>query len=248
MFNESVLQLLPKGWMYNNAIAHLVEEYIAHSKIVVLNSRGEATIYNEDKGHWKGGVWFSNHTYSYFRTEYKKNREYYGTDYSSDYGYKSNTDGTWWVGNKHRRYVLNGVVQTTGVSGILEQYDDILKKWRPYNIHIANYVEGKETEVKEKDHSDVGAKSTPSTTLGVVGKVIPMIGYDKSKEVCDTMFECDWCNGIKTEDEVQVVAVNGKRSLMCKLCKAELGHIEGVVVLNYADKEEVAQSSASTRQ
>jgi hypothetical protein len=41
----------------------LAESFIGFSKIVLLNGEGEHEIYNEAKGHWNSGVWFSNNSY-----------------------------------------------------------------------------------------------------------------------------------------------------------------------------------------
>lgn len=62
MFNELVLQKLPEGWYDSPGIDILIENYISFSKLVVLHRRdgGEMQIYNERKGTWENGVWFSN--------------------------------------------------------------------------------------------------------------------------------------------------------------------------------------------
>jgi len=61
MFNELVLQKLPDGWTGNEAIKLMIEEYIGFSKLAVLDKRSrEITLFNETKGSWKGGIWYSN--------------------------------------------------------------------------------------------------------------------------------------------------------------------------------------------
>jgi hypothetical protein len=62
-FNQNVLRVLPKGWNGNSGIKKLIEDFIRHSKIVVLNIDGDFNIYNESKGHWVEGVWYSNDSY-----------------------------------------------------------------------------------------------------------------------------------------------------------------------------------------
>jgi len=69
LFNDKVLRKLNEGWMDREEIKLLVEQMIAHSKLVVLNLDGDIQIYNEDKGNWKDGIWFSN--YSYKETTYQ---------------------------------------------------------------------------------------------------------------------------------------------------------------------------------
>ena len=63
LFNESVLRVLPKNWNQNSGIKKLIEEFISYSKLAVLNLDGEVNIYNENKGEWVDGVWYSNSSY-----------------------------------------------------------------------------------------------------------------------------------------------------------------------------------------
>lgn len=70
LFNEKVLQKLPDDWMFNEGIRKLVEDFISTSKIVAMNIDGDVTIFNEEKGVWDGGIWFSN-------TSYKERVVYY---------------------------------------------------------------------------------------------------------------------------------------------------------------------------
>jgi hypothetical protein len=63
LFNEKVLQKLPIGWNHNEAIRTLVEDFISHSKLVTMNIEGDIQIFNENKGQWEGGCWFSNSSY-----------------------------------------------------------------------------------------------------------------------------------------------------------------------------------------
>jgi len=46
----------------------LIEEYIGYSKLTFLDTSNKLYIYNEDKGEWFEGVWFSNTGHK----EYKK--------------------------------------------------------------------------------------------------------------------------------------------------------------------------------
>ena len=36
---------------------------IGESKVVVMSGDGKAVLFNEKKGHWDKGVWYSNHSY-----------------------------------------------------------------------------------------------------------------------------------------------------------------------------------------
>lgn len=74
LFNEKVLQKLPKDFMKNEAILKLIEEFIGHSKIAILDIKGNVTIYNDKKGSWVDSIWYSNDSY--------KERTYPITTYS----------------------------------------------------------------------------------------------------------------------------------------------------------------------
>ena len=63
LFNELVLQELPKGWEKNKAIGTLIEDFIGSSKLVTLNIKGEVTIFNSSKGEWVDECWYSNASY-----------------------------------------------------------------------------------------------------------------------------------------------------------------------------------------
>lgn len=66
-FNEEVLKPLVNKWgnlaMFEPAIKHLVEQRIGYSKLIFLDKNGNADIFNEDKGVWDTGVWYSNSSY-----------------------------------------------------------------------------------------------------------------------------------------------------------------------------------------
>lgn len=63
MFNEEILRTLPKDWINNKAVKFLIEDFIGNSKLVFMDVNGKVRIFNEGKGHWKDGVWFSNKSY-----------------------------------------------------------------------------------------------------------------------------------------------------------------------------------------
>ena len=69
LFNEKILKGLPDDWFYNESIKTLIEDFIGFSKLAVLTIDGDVDIFNEEKGTWIGGNWFSN-------TSYKKRVKY----------------------------------------------------------------------------------------------------------------------------------------------------------------------------
>jgi len=88
---------LPVGWLDNQAITWLVEEFIGASKLVFLTTEKAAAetmyIINEDLGSWNdsGDTWFSNHSCEV--------RALSGYFYSSG-AYPKRTG--WWTGNEDR--------------------------------------------------------------------------------------------------------------------------------------------------
>lgn len=66
-FNEEVLQPLVEKFgrncIHNPALKELIEDRIGYSKLVFLDANGKYEIYNESKGVWDAGVWYSNTSY-----------------------------------------------------------------------------------------------------------------------------------------------------------------------------------------
>lgn len=85
LFIESYLNGIDKHTlMHNKAVHGLIEKCIGHNnKFVLLDNNGFYKIINEDAGHWKDNVWYSN--YSYVKPSYSKTRTVY--PYGSFYGY-----------------------------------------------------------------------------------------------------------------------------------------------------------------
>ena len=82
MFNDLVLKKLPDDFIRNSAITSLIEEAIGTSKLVFLDNKGQYLISNETLGDWDGNVWYSNATYKWGYTYYKKPA--YGYSFGSD--------------------------------------------------------------------------------------------------------------------------------------------------------------------
>lgn len=66
-FNEVILKPIVKQFgkaaLWKPYIKTLIESKIGYSKLVFLDSRGNYNIYNELKGSWDSGVWYSNNSY-----------------------------------------------------------------------------------------------------------------------------------------------------------------------------------------
>lgn len=100
-FNELILKKLPNNFLSNHAIIDLIENYIGYSKLVFLDSDNNASILNEDLGHWDAlDNWYSNNSYqcSYTKTKvtkaktYQIDADYYNTAYYNDTDNCANCD------------------------------------------------------------------------------------------------------------------------------------------------------------
>ena len=86
LFNQLILQKLPKDFTRNEAILNLIAQYIDYSKLIFLDSADNWTIVNEDLGKWDGDNWYSNDSYLCSPAPTKKSKNY--SDYYY-YGYES---------------------------------------------------------------------------------------------------------------------------------------------------------------
>jgi hypothetical protein len=86
LFNQLILQKLPKDFTRNEAITNLIAQYIDYSKLIFLDSADNWTIINEDLGEWNGDNWYSNKSYL-CSTPHKKSSKGYDYYY---YGYDEN--------------------------------------------------------------------------------------------------------------------------------------------------------------
>jgi glutamine amidotransferase len=92
MFNKEIMKELPYGWEKSKGVRRLIEEFICINVIIdgrvcVLNVDGTFTIFNEDKGHWFNGIWWSN---DYYKTKRTVKQDWHGVGYSN--GYVSGTE------------------------------------------------------------------------------------------------------------------------------------------------------------
>lgn len=84
-FVENVINALSFDLL--KASEKLVEGYLEGNKVLVMSPTGEVVIFNEDRGHWKDGVWYSNDGYHDWKySTYMGKR--YGLDDMSDYDWK----------------------------------------------------------------------------------------------------------------------------------------------------------------
>jgi predicted glutamine amidotransferase len=127
MFNDTVLKQLPENWFYSPGLKTLVEHYIKHSKIVVMNNKGEVSIFNEKLGEWADGVWYSNTGYKSVKVihlpYYANNRNRYTRTYLDD--------GSWLLDGKRYRWNRDAVCS--------ERYDDVKKMWRLWDNTAEKY-------------------------------------------------------------------------------------------------------------
>jgi len=72
IFFAEYLAKLPVGWQNEQYLLDLVSDYIAGSKIAVIDRIGRATVVRRGDGVEQGGIWFSNNTFrSFYQTTFK---------------------------------------------------------------------------------------------------------------------------------------------------------------------------------
>ena len=90
-FNENILQKLVGKWgnlsLFEDPIVNLIEGRIGYSKLIMLDRHGNHKIFNEEKGEWSSGVWYSN-------TSYKPKPKYKQSNFNWD-RYKWNTGSSY---------------------------------------------------------------------------------------------------------------------------------------------------------
>ena len=67
LFNEDIVQPFVRKWgnleIFEDPIKKLIENRIGYSKLIFMDNHGNTKIFNEDKGEWFEGVWYSNTGY-----------------------------------------------------------------------------------------------------------------------------------------------------------------------------------------
>ena len=71
IFNEHILKNLPDDFLNYAGNVELIKNYITSSKLLFMDSYGQVTIINEDKGNWLKDNWFSNYSYCYSGQSYE---------------------------------------------------------------------------------------------------------------------------------------------------------------------------------
>lgn len=154
LFNDKVLKNLGKGWQKSPAIKLLLEKFLVGSKLITLNVDNEYQIFNEEAGHWKEGVWYSNHSYSYNRvttyrtpgalvpTVYGKKKDSTEPYYLCDgCGMRQDSDGTTFFLSKGEPFCYcKDCVTVAYFNGTVNLTDKVGK--RQYNRAMAGYKYG----------------------------------------------------------------------------------------------------------
>jgi glutamine amidotransferase len=81
----------------------LIEHTIGYSKLVTIHNDGSVIIFNEDSGHWRNGVWYSNDSYKPYKAASANptnlvpaKYDYYGKSSKLSEGYdESALDDSW---------------------------------------------------------------------------------------------------------------------------------------------------------
>ena len=141
-FNEYILKGLPDKWWDNNSILTLVEHMVGQGRVIFLHSDMSYLIINEEKGHWKDGMWFSNHDYHVYRRANNQLDSYYkwlqsdelsmgGNHFSA---VKTQFIEVYTCGTRKTVYVYkNGTKKTFNYSEVDRHIKTIVYKNVPYN-------------------------------------------------------------------------------------------------------------------
>ena len=87
--NKYLKQFRNKDLLHNRALTEYIAENIGdNNKFVFLNNKGEYNIINEEVGHWKDGVWYSNNSYEGYATIYGNGYYDWDDDDELDYYYR----------------------------------------------------------------------------------------------------------------------------------------------------------------
>lgn len=101
IFKNNILDKLPKDFMNNSAILQLIYEYIgAGSKLLFMSGNGDVKVFNESKGYWDSGIWYSNGGYKQYPLTYS-------TGYTRNYNHWGN--GVAWMEDDD--YYNDGIVK-----------------------------------------------------------------------------------------------------------------------------------------
>jgi len=137
-FNENVLQKLVSKWgnlaLFQDPIIDLIEGRIGYSKLVMLDRHGNHKIFNEEKGHWDNGVWYSN-------TSYKPKPKYEQSQFSwdkYDWGRKSKYTPKHLTHSVSPEPIAQGVLAVGDSCQVIEPIVDHMTQ---ATIDIGEYVE-----------------------------------------------------------------------------------------------------------
>jgi glutamine amidotransferase len=79
-FNDKILKPLVDKYgtslVFHPSFATIIEQYIGYSKLVFLDVDGNYKIFNEDKGVWDDGIWYSNNSYKQVDYSYSRTKSY----------------------------------------------------------------------------------------------------------------------------------------------------------------------------
>lgn len=86
LFNEDIVQPFVRRWgnleIFEDPIKKLIENRIGYSKLIFMDNLGNTKIFNEDKGNWDDGVWYSNTSYKPYIPPPPVVKPVYGSYYS----------------------------------------------------------------------------------------------------------------------------------------------------------------------
>lgn len=197
-FMEQVLQHLPFGWEKNSAIKTLIEDRIGLSKLITMDNQGHIEIFNENAGHWKDGIWWSNYSYVDGMTPHGK---YTGKSESQGgFGFYANAGAWSWrrcPACKTEQYMQKEAEACSACRAVRRFAQD--RKEHKVKRHG-----------KLPDNVEVKNASTP----GLLDMII-------EAAMDDSNYLCQYCDCATLEGQMRVVETSGGMMLMCRNCLNE---------------------------
>lgn len=210
IFNDNFIKTFTWRQLKHPTIRALMEKFIDHSKIVMLNVDGDHIIYGEEKGHWneEKTIWYSN--YGYVKTTYTSRKTNLEQDWDYDSYYYDDGLKIKWLGNQKYKY----------------DYTHNPPKWRP----ITGDLTGRATYMDEP--AKVIELPAPTHVLTnpddreIQRRLMPV------KSTIPTSYLCQMCIKKRVNDNASIVIkverdvfdfnTRNNESLLCKECFDEV--------------------------
>jgi glutamine amidotransferase len=233
IFAEDLLPNLPNGWLDNEAILDLIEEYIGNSKLAIMDGDGNVVILNENKGNWHEGVWMSNYSFYPNTRSVQRNKP---VCWNSNVNKKGEADKGSWKRSKKKHLCYKHPNYT-----FTKYKDGNRYRWYPESYMWAEVeMDGKiriaggrhYTDPPTYERYDIIDVTYGVDLTGIPRAVRVVDNTEEKKDDALADCQCDWCGGYVTKEELTAYGWaygdklpdddDDEVSLVCKSCAEEL--------------------------